>query len=169
MELWVCIVLMVIGFVAIFLEIFVPAGGLIGLGGFVCMIVAVAYGFIDHGVLAGTLMLLVTVLGTPAAVVLAFKVFPRTYVGKRLILRETQKRETGYTSYTSEKYADLLGAEGMSLTTLRPSGMARINNRKYSVVTDGELIESGTKVKVITTEGRRIVVSKAAPPEQETA
>lgn len=169
MDLWVCIVLVVVGFVAIFLEIFVPAGGLIGLGGFICMIVAVVYGFIDHGVLAGTLMLMVTVLGTPIAVVMAFKVFPHTYVGKRLILKETQKRETGYTSYTSEKYADLLGAEGITLTTLRPSGMARIDNRKYSVVADGELIESGTKVKVIATEGSRIVVCKAAPPEQEAA
>ncbi|NQT21274.1 MAG: hypothetical protein HQ592_16320 [Planctomycetes bacterium] len=166
MDLWVCIALLVIGFVAIFLEIFVPAGGLIGLGGFMCMLVAVFYGF-KHDTITGMLMLLVTIIGTPAAVLLAFKIFPHTYIGKRLILKETQKQETGYTSYTSEKYANLPGAEGTTLTTLRPSGMARINNRKYSVVTDGEMIESGTKIKVTTTEGSRIVVAKAEPTGQE--
>ena len=54
MDLWMCIVLLVIGFVAIFLEIFVPAGGLIGLGGFIGMLVAVFYGF-KYNSMAGTL------------------------------------------------------------------------------------------------------------------
>ena len=169
MTLWVCIALLAVGFLAIFIELFVPAGGMIGLGGFICMVAAVVFGYKDHGPLAGTLMLLVTVIGTPAAVVTGLRIFPRTYVGKKLILKEAQHQETGYTSYTSEKYADLLGAQGITVTTLRPAGMARINDRKYSVVTDGELIQAGTKIKVIAVEGSRIVVRGTEPPQHETA
>jgi membrane-bound serine protease (ClpP class) len=167
MSIWICVVLLLIGFLAVFLELFVPAGGLIGLGGFVCMIVAVVFAYKDHGSVAGTIMMILTVIGMPAVILGALKLFPRTFVGKRLILRETQQQETGYTSYSSEKYAGLLNAEGITVTTLRPSGMARIGNEKYSVVTDGEMIQSGTKIKVIAVEGSRIVVSAAAPPEEQ--
>jgi len=167
MTIWICIAFLAVGFVAIFIELFVPAGGLIGLGGFICMIVAVVFGYKDHGPLAGTVMLLVTAIGTPAAILTGLKIFPRTYVGKKLILKEAQQQETGYTSYTSEKYTDLLNAEGITLTTLRPSGMVRIKDERYSVVTEGELVGAGTKIKVIATEGSRIVVRKAEPPEQQ--
>jgi len=167
MTIWVCIAFLAVGFLAIFIELFVPAGGLIGVGGFICMIVAVVFGYKDHGPLAGTVMLLVMIVGTPAAILTGLKIFPRTYVGKKLILKETQQQETGYTSYTSERYADLLNAEGITVTTLRPSGVVRIKNERYSVVTEGELIEAGTKIKVIATEGSRIVVRKAEPPEEQ--
>ncbi len=169
MDLWACIALLVVGFIAIFIELFVPAGGLIGLGGFACMVAAVVFAYKDHGTLAGTAMMLATVIGTPAAILVGLKIFPRTYVGKKLILTSTQDPKTGFTSYTTEKYADLLGAEGVTLTTLRPSGMARINDQKYSVVTDGELIKSKAEIKVIATEGSRIVVRRTASPEKETS
>jgi len=168
MGIWLCLALVVLGFVAIFLELFVPAGGLIGLGGFVAMLVAVVFAYKDHGNTAGTLMLLLVVIGAPAALLTAFKVFPKTFVGRRLILTQSQQQEEGYTSYSSDKYAGLLGREGITLTMLRPSGMARIGDEKFSVVTDGELIQPGKKIKVIAVEGSRVVVSSAEPAEEET-
>lgn len=165
MSIWLCLAFLLLGFMAIFIEIFVPAGGMIGLGGFVLMLISVVFAYKDYGNLAGTLMLLLVVVGTPAAVLGAFKVFPKTYIGKRLILQQSQQQEDGYTSYTSEKYADLLGREGTTLTMLRPSGMARFDDRKFSVVTEGELIQPGRKIKVTAVEGSRIVVTSAEESE----
>jgi len=160
MALWVLISLLGVGFVAIFLELFVPAAGLIGASGIISMITATVLSYVYHGRTAGTVMLACLLLGTPVVLWVGLKAFPRTFVGKRLILRKSFGREEGYTSYTSEKYDDLAGKEGVTITTLRPSGMVRIDDKKYSVVTGGELIEKGRSVRVVKVEGSRIVVRR---------
>jgi membrane-bound serine protease (ClpP class) len=160
MALWIPIALTGIGFVAIFLELFVPAAGVIGAAGIISMIVATVLAWTHQGRAAGTALLACVLLGTPFVILIGLKVFPRSFVGKRLILGESQRKETGYTSYTSERYDELTGKEGIALTTLRPSGMVKIDENKYSVVTHGELIEKDERVKVVRVEGSRIVVRK---------
>ena len=158
MDLWVSIALVLVGFLAIFLELFVPAGGLVGLGGFISMVLGIIFAYMYQGNIAGTLLLIAAVIGTPVSLAIAFKVFPHTFVGKRLILSETQRQDTGYTASTGAKYAGLIGKEGVALSALRPSGTARIGNDKFSVVTEGAMIDPGARVKVVNVEGSRIVV-----------
>ena len=55
----------------------------------------------------------------------------------------------------------VLGKEGEALSQLRPSGTALIDDKRYVVVTRGELLEKGTQVKVADVAGNRIVVKKA--------
>jgi membrane-bound serine protease (ClpP class) len=160
MALWVPITLTAIGFVAIFLELFVPAAGVIGAAGIISMIVATVLAWVYHGRAAGTVLLACVLLGTPFVLWIGFKVFPKSFVGKRLILGESQRKESGYTSYTSERYDDLIDKQGVTITMLRPSGMVRIGENKYSVVTQGELIEKDERVRVVKIEGSRIVVRK---------
>jgi len=164
MELWLCIVLVSVGFVAIFVEFFVPAGGLVGVAGLAAMVVGIVFAYYDHGNLAGTLLLLLALAGTPISLAVGFKIFPHTFLGKRLILSQSQPQEQGYTASSSGKYKALLGKEGVVVSPLRPVGMARIDDEKYSVVTEGEMIEAGAAVKVTAVEGSRIVVRKIEPP-----
>ena len=65
--------------------------------------------------------------------------------------------EEGFSS-AREKLNDLLSAEGVTTTTLRPSGTANINGNKVDVVSEGEMILKNTKIKVIDVKGNRIVV-----------
>ncbi len=160
MALWALIALLGVGFVAIFIELFVPAAGLIGAAGVITMIVSTVLAYAYHGKTTGTVFLACLLLGTPAVLWIGLKAFPRTFVGKRLILGKTFGAEEGYTSYTGEKYEGLTGKEGVAVTTLRPSGMARIGGVKYSVVTGGDLIEKNQPVRVVKVEGSRIVVRK---------
>jgi len=51
-----------------------------------------------------------------------------------------------------------VGQEGVALTVLRPAGTGEFAGRRLDIVTDGDFIERGTKIKIIRTEGRRIVV-----------
>jgi membrane-bound serine protease (ClpP class) len=53
---------------------------------------------------------------------------------------------------------ELLNGTGTALTQLRPSGTANINGQRVDVVTEGDLIERGAKIKVVAVEGARIVV-----------
>jgi len=163
MDGWILIALVIIGFIAIILELFVPAAGIIGGLGIASIIGGTILAWIHHGKRVGTIFLIVALIGTPFVILIALRVFPKTFVGKRLILKDSQKKEKGYVAYTSEKYNGLPGNEGITLTKLRPSGIAIINNNKYSVVTSGELIDKGEKVKVIKVEGSRIVVLKLRP------
>ena len=160
MTLWVLATLFSIGFVAIFIELFVPAAGLIGAAGVITMILSTVLAYIHHGRTTGTAFLAILLLGTPAVLWVGLKAFPRTFVGKRLILGKTFGAEEGYTSFTGDKYEGLAGKEGVAVTMLRPSGMARIGGVKYSVVTGGEPIEKNQPVRVLKVEGSRIVVRK---------
>jgi membrane-bound serine protease (ClpP class) len=161
LELWIVIGLMVIGLLAMFVEIFVPAGGLIGIAGLGCYIAGIVLTFRNFNTVVGYVMLAVSLVSAPVFFALAFKIFPKTFMGKRLILRQSQQSDSGYTSFSSEKYANLQGQEGVALTKLRPSGMVEIGGKKYSVVTAGEFIDTGDRIKVSTTEGSRIVVRKS--------
>ena len=58
--------------------------------------------------------------------------------------------------------------EGEALTMLRPSGMAKFDGKKYSVVTSGELVEKGTVVRVVKVEGSRVVVRPVKAEKDDT-
>jgi membrane-bound ClpP family serine protease len=49
MLIWIPVLLFILGFVALFLELFVPAAGLIGAAGIVCMIVGTVLGYKNFG------------------------------------------------------------------------------------------------------------------------
>jgi hypothetical protein len=56
--------------------------------------------------------------------------------------------------------ASLLGAIGTSATPLRPAGMAQFGDRYVDVVSEGDFINSGSRVQVIEVAGTRIVVKE---------
>jgi membrane-bound serine protease (ClpP class) len=54
-----------------------------------------------------------------------------------------------------------VGAIGQAISPLRPSGKMQFGNFTVDVVTDGEFVESGSTVQVITKQGTRVVVRRA--------
>jgi membrane-bound serine protease (ClpP class) len=165
MPLWGSFALIGVGLIAIFAELLIPAFGLIGVAGFGSVVAAVVFAYSHHGEALGTVVLATALVTTPVALFLGLKYFPRTFIGKRLILKSSFDRERGYASYSSESYEGLVGKEGRAKTTLRPSGMAEIDGRKHSVVTAGEFIEQGEPIRVVRVEGSRVVVRRASTPD----
>jgi membrane-bound serine protease (ClpP class) len=97
--------------------------------------------------------------GLLAAIVLLFllaRFLPKSNLFKRFILSEEEKAASGYTSRSN--LSELLGAEGVALTTLRPAGTAEFNGKRVDVVTESEYIENGKPVIVTAVEGMRVVV-----------
>lgn len=154
------IALAAVGIAAMIIELFVPAGGIIGLVGLGSIIVAVVRTFQTQGSVVGSIFLISAFIAVPTIFILYFKYFPKTFIGKRLILSKNQSPETGYASHTDYRYDTLKGETGSTETPLRPAGTIIINGKRYSAVTDGEFIEPGVSVRVIHTEGNRIVVRK---------
>jgi membrane-bound serine protease (ClpP class) len=69
-------------------------------------------------------------------------------------------RDTGYES--AETRSDLVGKAGTAITDLRPSGTALFDDERVDVVSESEWITEGTKVKVVSAEGYRLVVRPVA-------
>ncbi len=170
MPLWVAYALILVGVLAILVEMVVPAFGMIAaLGGGGSIIAAIAMTYAQRGPVDGTIVLFSAMVIVPLALWTAFRLFPASPIGKLLINRSSQTAAGGYTSYTEENYAELKGAEGLTATDLRPVGVAIINGKKYSVVSASEYIDKDTRVRVIRVEGSRIVVRRAVESAAEKA
>lgn len=148
------IVLVIAGLMLVGAEIFMP-GGILGTFGGLALIVAIVIGFRQFGAVKGTYSALVIVLMIGVAMVLWIKVFPKTAIGKRMTVSEDLADSKG----TESGIALLLGEEGEAASDLRPAGYATIKGKRVDVVTQGEMLLRGSRVKVVEVESNRIVVA----------
>lgn len=136
-----------VGVALVLTELLTP-GIVIGLLGSACLGTAVYFTFVEYGVAVGLLSLGAAVLFGVAVVL---------YAVRRLTLRSTLESTDGYDS-ADPQLKELVGVEGVTLTPLHPTGLARLSGRRLSVVSRGEPVEAEVRVKVIEVEGNRIVV-----------
>ena len=67
----------------------------------------------------------------------------------------------GVIEAVGDKVEDLApGDQGIAESALRPSGRARFEKRFVDVITDGEFISKGSKIRVVETLGSRVLVSQ---------
>lgn len=152
---WLFVVaILATGFILLAIEIFlIPGIGIAGPLGAVALVAGVSLAWAKFGTLWGMASLVASVAIT--AVGLWF--FPRSKAGKRLVLN------TGLAgvSAADRELGKLIGEHGVTLTPLRPSGVAEFNDQRIDVVTDGSYLEPNQRVRVVRVEGNRIVVEPA--------
>lgn len=152
------LILAVVGLASILLEFFIPAFGLIGLIGTGSVIAGIVLAFRISTTL-GSVFLISSLVLIPVLMMIFFRIFPKTFIGKKLILHRKLETEDGYTA-TADDYTVLENKTGFASTDLRPSGTVVIDDKKYSAVTSGEYIERSKNIIVIKTEGSRITVAE---------
>ncbi len=146
--------LLLAGFVLIGTEIFIP-GGILGVFGSIAWIAAAIVGwrFPEPWNLVSTISLLLIGILT---FVVWIRYFPKSPMGKSLSLNESTA------TYKSHKASNIpIGSVGKALSTLRPSGIAVFDGKRFDVVADGEWIEAGEAVKISSTSGGHVSVVKA--------
>ena len=94
-----------------------------------------------------------------AVLFLVFKYAPKNKMFDHIILKVEQKNDAGYISHNVDRDS-LVGLEGEALTFLRPAGTAFIAEQRIDVVSEGDFIEKGSKIKVVAVQGSRVVVRK---------
>lgn len=162
MDYWLIwsLVLFAVGLVIVVVEVIVPSGGILGIAAFGALVGSL-YCAYQLNAWAAAALAGIELVCVPIVVVLAFKILPKTSLGRQLILSPpTPPPVTGNpaASASGDGYSWLLGVEGKAATMLRPSGTAEIGGRRVSVVTRGEMISLGSAVRVIEVEGNRVVV-----------
>lgn len=143
MELWLVLLLYAAGLSLIIAEAFMP-GVVMGIAGVALLGTAVVFGFRHHWAL-GTGQVALALFVGPASIVIGVR---------RLTLRST----LGGSGSFAQDYSVLAGKEGETSTELRPAGIVMIEGKKVDVVTAGEMVERGRRVRVVMVEGNRIVV-----------
>jgi membrane-bound serine protease (ClpP class) len=142
------ITLFIIGLTAITIELFIP-GAIVGICGVGCVIASIIFAYLHVSNLLGHLLLGIGICFIPVFFILWYKLLTNTFAVKA--------SEKGFSS-AKDKLDDLLSAEGVAITTLRPSGAANINGKKVDVVSEGVMILKNTKIKVTDVKGNRVVV-----------
>lgn len=143
------------GLIAVVLEIFIP-GGVVGTLGGLAIIASIIMGFSKNQTLGGVLLAAGVVL-VPVCLIAAMNAAPKLPFSRKLFLQESLDADKGYVS-TERGLDSLLGRKGVVVADLRPSGMVDIEGRRTDVVTNGEMIDKGIRVKVVEVEGNRVVV-----------
>jgi membrane-bound serine protease (ClpP class) len=149
------VVLIIVGFLMLAAEVFVP-GMVLGLLGGVCLAGAVTVAFVYYDVVTGSIVFVAVCLLTFTGFVAWLAVFPRTAIGRRIMLQKSLVKGVGERAARSE----LMGAQGRSLTPLRPAGTASIGGRRVDVVAESDFIGRDEPVVVVREEGLRVVVRK---------
>ena len=154
----VSIVLFCVGLVLILIELFIPGFGIFGGLGLLSLVLCVIFmaNSLEQGLL---LLLIVGIIVTLIALIVARSFRKGRLYRSSLVLKDIEDSKQGYVS--NENVSRFEGKTGVSLTPLRPAGMAEIDGERADVVTDGEFIDRGEKIKVLKVSGRRILVKKA--------
>lgn len=148
------ITLFFVGFLLLAAEVFLP-GMIVGTVGLLCLIASVVLVFGEYGASTGLLAALVVSVLTAGGFVLWLNIFPRTFVGRRIMLFTRQA-----TGSTASENQNLLGQTGEALTPLRPSGTARLGGKRVDVTAVGDFLEAGASIVVVAADGMRVAVRR---------
>ena len=151
------------GLALILLEVLViPGFGIAGLGGIGLMI----YGLyllllpdipVSEEVLGQAMDgFLIGLVGAVIGVVLLAKLMIKTKFWEQLTAPDTQKKEDGYSNTLG--WESLQGETGIADTDLHPSGWVRVKDQRIFVVSEGEFIEEGKEIKILSVDGNRVLV-----------
>jgi len=158
MASWFALLLFVVGIILCFIEILVPGFGIFAIGGIGCIVGSIFLTTPDVITAVKYLTIVLVAMAVCAPIIL--KLFSKSKLFDRLLVRERLTTEEGYVAGRQEQ-AEYIGAYGIAATTLRPSGAVELEDgTRIDVVTRGEFIEKGEPVQVTHKEGTWLVVEK---------
>jgi len=154
---WTAIVLLtVVGLVFIAVEFYLPSL-VLGSIGAVLMLFATVICYSGTGSRDQAIVLFCVEVALGVGVGYAsIKYFPRTALGRKMILA---KMQTGASAPPGQA-KDWIGREGVAQTVLRPAGMALVDGKRLDVEAESGMIESGSPIKIVAVQKNRLVVSK---------
>jgi len=176
------IILFFVGVLLIIMEIFViPGFGITGISGIILVVLSLGAALVGNigldfpslsNLSTAIWTMLVTLLLSVLLIVSLARYLPGTSRFSRLILKDWSGDEKGYIATSSTE--NLLGMEGEVLTSLRPSGTVLVNGSRVDVVSDGEFIHKGEKIRITEVSGNKVVAARVVaegadnqPPKED--
>lgn len=143
------ILLVVAGMILLVAEMLLPSGGILGILGAVAHVAAVVICFrLDSRLGFGVMVAMV--VAAPFAGMLWIKVWPKTPVGRRMILAKVNGSIPDATVS--------VGQTGTTVSELRPMGMCAFGADRVEARAERGTIPSGSQVQVVDIADRRPTV-----------
>ena len=152
----VWILMLVVGFVLVVVEIYLPGFGAPGIVGTALLIGGIL--LCARGNVALSLILLGVIVAL-LAVVLSLSI--RSASRGRLQKSKLVLHDADAPTVSDHDLSYYVGQEGAAMTVLRPAGIGEFNGVKLNVISEGDYIPEGARIRVRHVEGNRIVVVKA--------
>ena len=164
--LWVASLLFV-GLAVMVLEVFVPSGGVLGFISVVAIVAAVVTAFVEQGPAVGLAALAVTSVAVPAVLAAAFRWFPETPLGRRVLPPPPSADDVVPGAERRTRLRRLVGRTGRAMTEMLPWGGVEVDGLACEALAEGGVIAPGTSVQVVGVQGAALVVRPAADPAAE--
>jgi membrane-bound serine protease (ClpP class) len=174
MAAWWEIALFVVGVLLLLAEILViPGFGVAGIGGIVCCLVALLAMFVSNPpselpiprtpldwetFSSGLLVVFLALLGAMVVGGVLAHYLPKLPGRNRLMLAAVPASEEAPASDESPLRRVRVGDRGVVASTCRPVGKVRFGDDLLDAVTEGGMIPVGRKVRVLRSDGNRIVI-----------
>ena len=160
MDNWVWAILLLVGAVGvIFLELFVPSGGVLAAVAVLALLGSLVFAFMQ-GMVFGLGMLLVVVIGLPFLIWYMLTIWQSTPIGRRILLDPSEDPAL-QPNEVLERHKTLLGKTGMAKSLMMPSGIIEIDGERFDAVSAGMPIDPGMKIRVVHVDGINLTVRPA--------
>lgn len=160
------VLLMLTGLLMAILELFFVSHGILTFLSLSAVVASVVTGFL-YSTALGVILLLVSVIGFPAFLILAVYLWPKTPVGKRVMLPAPDEAEIVPDNPRLRELRSLVGRIGKTKGPMLPAGVVLIDGRAYDAVSDGFPIEADKYVRVLGVFSSWITVRALEEPVNE--
>ena len=150
--------LLIAGLLLVSLEVFIPSGGILGFLAITSLLVGIVLAFYHHGAGVGFVFLALTIISVPAALGVAFRYWPKTPMGRRVLLDVPTSEEVLPDSPQRQRLRQLVGKTGVAKSIMMPSGAILVEGETIDAVSEGMSIELGQRIRIIEVRGSRVVV-----------
>lgn len=159
---WVA-ALYLLGMAVLVAEVFVPSGGVLGFVSISAFIASIAMAYGDFGAGVGTMLLGLTVLLVPVVLGVAFRWFPETPLGRRVLPPPPEPEDVVPDGDRRRRARSLVGKAGRAETDLLPWGRVTVADGTFEGMSDSGPIDRGTEIDVVGVEGGALVVRPRRP------
>jgi len=152
----VAVLLLIIGTLALLLELIIPGfdGFICGFIGIIALIASAVITFIFHEY--GWIFVGIGFMALALLCGLMYNFVTKRQLQGRVILNDNLAEDANVVGDLSA----MVGREGTAVSRLRPYGDADFQGMRMEVSSEGAIIERGAKIRVLSTQGSKIIVGE---------
>jgi len=154
--LW-AVLLLILGFGLAVMEVFFPSAGILGFLAASALVAAIVLAF-QEGPGTGLAILSVAAFGVPGLLILAFRIWPHTAMGRKILLGVPSSKDVLPDDSERQFLKGLVGKVGRAKCKMLPGGVIAIDGHTVEAVSEGVPVEAGQPVRVIALSAGRAVV-----------
>ncbi|WP_437186055.1 NfeD family protein [Planctomicrobium sp. SH668] len=152
---------LICGLALIFVELFVPSGGMIAVMAACCFI---ASGYSAYQSWYGSyplywwIYIVSIAFLIPLAIWGAIQILTRTKFGNRVLMPAPTLEEVTPFQSDQAHLESLIGKRGRSLSPMNPGGMVLVQGERLHATSEGLMVDANRPIEVVAARGTRIVV-----------